>query len=35
MWDVILPAFMTIAGTALAYSFKKQLELGVPGGNHF
>lgn len=29
MWDVILPAFMTIAGTALAYSFKKQQEQGV------
>lgn len=27
-WDVILPAFMTMAGTAMAYSYKKQQELG-------
>lgn len=27
-WDVILPAFMTIAGTALAYSYAKQKEHG-------
>ncbi len=26
-WDVILPAFMLIAGTAMAYSFQKQKEL--------
>ena len=23
-WDVILPAFMTMAGTAMAFSYKKQ-----------
>ncbi len=27
-WDVILPAFMTMAGTAMAFSYKKQQELG-------
>ena len=27
-WDVILPAFMTMAGTAMAYSYKKQRESG-------
>src|SRR4029079_17061299 len=27
-WDVILPAFMTIAGTAMALSYKKQQQLG-------
>jgi predicted acyltransferase len=27
-WDVILPAFMTMAGTAMAFSYKKQRELG-------
>ncbi|MEP7110446.1 MAG: DUF5009 domain-containing protein [Ferruginibacter sp.] len=27
-WDNILPAFMTIAGTAMAYSYKKQQQLG-------
>lgn len=29
-WDVILPAFMTMAGTAMAFSYKKQQELGYP-----
>src|SRR5678815_2231601 len=27
-WDVILPAFMTMAGTAMAFSYKKQQESG-------
>ncbi len=27
-WDVILPAFMTMAGTSMAFSYKKQQELG-------
>ncbi len=27
-WDVILPAFMTMAGTAMAFSYKKQREYG-------
>src|SRR4249919_2754623 len=27
-WDVILPSFMTIAGTAMAISYKKQQQLG-------
>ena len=27
-WDVILPGFMLIAGTSLAYSYKRQKELG-------
>ena len=27
-WDVILPAFMTMAGTAMAFSYKKQRESG-------
>ncbi|HEY6977418.1 MAG TPA: DUF5009 domain-containing protein [Chitinophagaceae bacterium] len=27
-WDTILPAFMTIAGTAMAFSYKKQQEVG-------
>lgn len=27
-WDVILPGFMLIAGTSLAYSFRRQQELG-------
>ena len=27
-WDTILPAFMTMAGTAMAFSYKKQQELG-------
>lgn len=27
-WDVILPAFMLIAGTSMAYSFRRQQELG-------
>ena len=27
-WDVILPAFMTMAGTAMAFSYKKQQQLG-------
>src|SRR5690348_2590905 len=25
-WDVILPAFMTMAGTAMAFSYKKQQQ---------
>jgi predicted acyltransferase len=29
-WDLIQPGFMFIAGTALAYSLKKQKEAGVP-----
>src|SRR5678815_3757243 len=27
-WDVILPAFMTMAGTAMAFSYKKQQQSG-------
>jgi predicted acyltransferase len=27
-WDTILPAFMTMAGTAMAYSYKKQQQSG-------
>lgn len=27
-WDVILPAFMTMAGTAMAFSYKRQQALG-------
>src|SRR5689334_5069111 len=27
-WDVILPAFMTMAGTAMAFSYKKQQASG-------
>jgi len=27
-WDVILPGFMLLAGTSLAYSYKRQQELG-------
>ena len=27
-WDTILPAFMTVAGTAMALSYKKQQQLG-------
>jgi len=27
-WDVILPAFMTLAGTAMALSYKKQQQVG-------
>lgn len=27
-WDTILPAFMTIAGTAMAFSYKRQQQLG-------
>jgi predicted acyltransferase len=27
-WDTILPAFMTMAGAAMAFSYKKQQELG-------
>ncbi|MEP6951617.1 MAG: heparan-alpha-glucosaminide N-acetyltransferase domain-containing protein [Ginsengibacter sp.] len=27
-WDVILPAFMTLAGTAMAFSYKKQQQSG-------
>jgi predicted acyltransferase len=34
-WDVILPAFMTMAGTAMAYSYKKQQELGYPWKRSF
>ena len=27
-WDIILPAFMTMAGTAMAFSYKKQQQSG-------
>ncbi|MEP7107326.1 MAG: DUF5009 domain-containing protein [Ferruginibacter sp.] len=27
-WDIILPAFMTMAGTSMAFSYKKQQQLG-------
>lgn len=28
LWDIILPAFMTMAGTSIAFSYKKQQESG-------
>lgn len=34
-WDVILPAFMTMAGTAMAFSYKKQQELGYRWNQSF
>lgn len=34
-WDVILPAFMTMAGTAMAFSYKKQQELGYTSKQSF
>jgi predicted acyltransferase len=34
-WDVILPGFMLIAGTSLAYSFKRQKELGYSWSDSF
>jgi predicted acyltransferase len=34
-WDVILPGFMLIAGTSLAYSFKRQQELGYSWNDSF
>ncbi|HUQ66412.1 MAG TPA: hypothetical protein VM101_09665 [Flavitalea sp.] len=34
-WDVILPGFMLLAGTALAYSFRRQQELGYSWGDSF
>src|SRR5689334_1275124 len=34
-WDVILPAFMTMAGTAMAFSYKRQQELGYPWKRSF
>jgi len=34
-WDVILPGFMLIAGTSLAYSYKRQKELGYTWGDSF
>src|SRR5688572_11703108 len=34
-WDVILPAFMLIAGTSLAYSFRRQQELGYSWNDSF
>jgi len=35
VWDIILPAFMTLAGTAMAFSYKKQQELGYPWKQSF
>jgi predicted acyltransferase len=34
-WDVILPGFMLIAGTSLAYSFRRQQELGYSWSDSF
>jgi predicted acyltransferase len=34
-WDVILPAFMTLAGTAMAFSYRKQQESGYTWGQSF
>jgi predicted acyltransferase len=34
-WDCILPGFMLIAGTSLAYSFKRQRELGYTWNDSF
>ena len=34
-WDVILPGFMLLAGTALAYSYKRQKELGYSYNDSF
>ena len=34
-WDVILPGFMLIAGTSLAYSFRRQQELGYSWNDSF
>lgn len=34
-WDVILPAFMTLAGTAMAFSYKKQQEIGYTRNKSF
>jgi predicted acyltransferase len=34
-WDVILPGFMLIAGTSLAYSYKRQKELGYSWSDSF
>src|SRR4051812_42663879 len=34
-WDVILPAFMLMAGTAMAYSFKRQQQLHYTWGQSF
>ena len=34
-WDVILPAFMTIAGTAMAFSYKNQRSLNYPWKRSF
>jgi predicted acyltransferase len=35
LWDNILPAFMTLAGTSMAYSYKRQKELGYTWGKSF
>jgi predicted acyltransferase len=34
-WDVILPAFMTMAGTAIAYSYRRQQSMGLPWKRSF
>ena len=34
-WDTILPAFMTMAGTAMAFSYKKQQQLGYSRKHSF
>lgn len=34
-WDVILPSFMLLAGTSMAYSYKRQKELGFSWGDSF
>jgi len=34
-WDVILPGFMLLAGTSLAYSFRRQQELGYTWTDSF
>lgn len=34
-WDVILPGFMLLAGTAMAYSYQRQKELGYSWNDSF
>jgi predicted acyltransferase len=35
LWDLLLPSFMLIAGTAMAFSFKKDLNLKTPSKDSF
>ena len=35
LWDILLPSFLFIAGTALAFSYNKQVQLGYTWQNSF